>query len=143
MTMKIELAWAAGLFEGEGSIHAQTSGGRKYLLLNLSSTDKDVVERFARAMQCGKVYGPYTEKNPLRPRWSWHAKNKADAAQAVELLEPFLCERRRAKLEEVRELVANQPPPRSLRGCTIPMETRQKMSEAHKLRWAKRKAART
>ena len=106
-----EIAWAAGLFEGEGSIHCNNSNGRKYLLLNLSSNDHDVVERFAAAIGCGKVYGPYLDKNAKNPRWSWHAKNKADAEHAVAILEPFLCSRRRAKLASVREEVANQRPP--------------------------------
>lgn len=111
MSSETEIAWAAGLFEGEGSIHANRINGRVYLLLNLSSTDRDVVERFHRIIGCGKVYGPYYEKNPLRPRYSWHTKNKADSEQALKLLEPWLCERRIAKAAEVRRLVAEQPPP--------------------------------
>lgn len=131
-----EIAWAAGLFEGEGSIFANNNAGRKYLGLNLSSTDEDVVRKFAVIMGCGKVYGPYYEKNPSRPRYSWHTKSKADGVQAAVLLEPFLCERRLAKLIEVRALVAAQAPPETGKGATLSAERRAKLSEGMKRYWA-------
>jgi hypothetical protein len=136
MTDALEVAWAAGLFEGEGSIHANTIKGRIYLLLNLSSNDRDVVERFARAIGCGRVYGPYLDKNATNPRWSWHAKSKADSAHALSLLEPFLCVRRRAKLAEVRARVEAQPAPQTGPGVTLSDERRAKLSDGMKRYWA-------
>jgi len=50
-----EIAWAAGLFEGEGSI--TQSGG--ILHLRLKMTDESVVRRFEEAVRYGEVYGPY------------------------------------------------------------------------------------
>lgn len=137
-----EIAWAAGLFEGEGSIHVNSintkRSTRRYLLLNLSSQDLDVVERFAAAMGCGKIYGPYNDKGARRPRWSWHAKNAADTAQALALLEPFLCERRTARLSELRALVASQPPPIT-RGWKLSDEHRKQISDRMVETWARRK----
>ena len=123
MNDAMELAWAAGLFEGEGSIHSSRAGGRHYMYLNLSSTDEDVVRRFCAAVGCGGVYGPYTEKNPLRPRWSWHARRIAEAEHVASLLEPFLCKRRRAKLEEVRERLNSQPKPMTGKSHRKPLRT--------------------
>src|SRR5207245_5183125 len=48
-----DIAWAAGLFEGEGSI--TQSGGR--VRLSLKMTDEESVRRFAKIIQRGTVYG--------------------------------------------------------------------------------------
>jgi hypothetical protein len=133
-----DIAWAAGLFEGEGSIHANSIKKRRYLMLNLSSTDEDVVRKFAAVIGCGKVYGPYYEKSKpgKKPRFSWHTKSKADGIQAASLLEPFLCERRLAKLQAVRALVEAQPAPKTGWGIGVSDERRKALSERMKRYWA-------
>lgn len=50
-----QVAWAAGLFEGEGCV--TKAGGR--VNLRVTSTDQDVLEQFAAFVGAGKVYGPY------------------------------------------------------------------------------------
>lgn len=70
-----EIAWAAGLFEGEGCI--TVSNGRPVMRLN--STDADTPRRFCEIVGAGKVYGPYG----------------IDAMLTVQLLSPWFGERRR------------------------------------------------
>lgn len=50
-------AWAAGLFEGEGSIIIQnySHGGRGFKL-QLSMVDKDVVKKFHEVVKCGQLH---------------------------------------------------------------------------------------
>jgi hypothetical protein len=50
-----QLAWAAGLFEGEGTI---TMCGLTFTL-QLKNTDESVVDRFIEIVELGHVYGPY------------------------------------------------------------------------------------
>jgi hypothetical protein len=50
-----QIAWAAGLFEGEGCI--TLSGERFQLALN--NTNEGVVYAFRRILDIGRVYGPY------------------------------------------------------------------------------------
>lgn len=62
-TDPIELAWAAGLFDGEGHIsfrYAVSNGTTLYRRMEIQITQIDtyVLERFARAVGYGKVYGP-------------------------------------------------------------------------------------
>jgi len=52
-----EVAWAAGFFEGEGSI--TQSNGR--LVTRLRNTDEEPIYRFASIVKFGEVYGPYTQ----------------------------------------------------------------------------------
>ena len=102
----IEIAWAAGLFEGEGTItSAKRPNGKRHLRLALGSTDEDVVRRFHAAVGVGSVggpYGPYVEGR--KPHWQWHSACRK-ANQALDLLLPHLGERRVARAEEVRSLV--------------------------------------
>ena len=91
-----EIAWAAGLFEGEGSI--TQNGGR--LFIRLKMTDEDVVLRFAEIARYGEVYGPYNHQlrdgYVRKPYWVWLAP-EYDALEVLEMLWPWLSERRRAQ----------------------------------------------
>jgi hypothetical protein len=97
-----EIAWAAGLFEGEGSI--TVSSGTPRLQMKLS--DAPVLVRFAEVVSVGKIYGPY---GPYRrsfptslqklPFWMWVCER--EAAQVVAAFAPWLGRRR---LDRAREL---------------------------------------
>lgn len=94
-----DVAWAAGLFEGEGSI---THDDRD-LQVTLVNTDLEIVERFFEIVDRGKIYGPYTQGYrdgyTRKPRWLWVAKG--DAGQDVlEILAPWLSLRRREQARE-------------------------------------------
>ena len=56
-----ELAWAAGFYDGEGSSFARAhgKGGAKTAGITIGQADPEVLERFCRAVQMGKVCGPY------------------------------------------------------------------------------------
>jgi hypothetical protein len=55
-----EIAWAAGLFEGEGCISYIRPWGREPdIQAALAMTDEDVVRRFDEIVDRGRVYGPY------------------------------------------------------------------------------------
>jgi hypothetical protein len=91
-----EIAWAAGLFEGEGSITG--SGGR--LDVRVKMTDEPVVRHFAKVMDCGRVYGPYNyeyrDGSKRKPHWVWVAVS-TEAFDVLQILWPWLGERRRAQ----------------------------------------------
>jgi hypothetical protein len=86
-----ELAWAAGFFEGEGSI--TQSNGRP--LLQVRNNDPAPLHRFRRAVQAGKVYGPYTTRTRMsrKPFWQWAATG-CDGLDVLRMLSPWLSERR-------------------------------------------------
>jgi hypothetical protein len=99
-------AWAAGLFEGEGTIYLDRSrdkrgNGRVRLALALSSTDLDVIRRFRTAVDCGTVVGPYTPTKGVKPYWTWRVRRERDALLLIERFRPLLGERRLARLSEL------------------------------------------
>jgi hypothetical protein len=146
MTRDQAIAWAAGLFEGEGTICVGThsSNRRKFIRLALSTTDEDVMRRFAAVIGCGRVNGPYVDgRTNNKPRWHWQETTLEGTDKALALLLPFLGERRLQQLADTRAVVEAQPPAGVFmrRGMTHTDEARRKMSEAVKQSWVRRKAA--
>lgn len=69
-----ELAWAAGLFDGEGSIGLYSAGRAqrwKHLRLAVGQSDTEVLIRFNAAVGgLGKLTGPYKgSKNTKKPQF--------------------------------------------------------------------------
>ena len=100
------LAWAAGLFEGEGCFTAWKSYKRKdgktriYLRASMSSTDKDVLEKFVATVGIGKVYNhrdgtvmSHPAVKTQKPSWQWSVSGK-QAVEVGEMLLPWLGKRR-------------------------------------------------
>lgn len=110
-----ELAWAAGLFEGEGSFTINRSNGGRYSYpwAVLAMSDRDVVEKFASIMECGNIQIENRTKRAAHHKtlYRWSAKSRADFEQAASLLEPRLGQRRSEQLTRVREQAS---PPRHL-----------------------------
>jgi hypothetical protein len=91
-----EIAWAAGVFEGEGCM--TVSNGRPTMRLN--STDEDTPRRFFEIVGAGKVYGPYARAWPRKAVWIWVAYG-IDAMLTVQLLSPWFGRRRRARARDL------------------------------------------
>ena len=102
---EIEIAWAGGLFEGEGCItHKDKKKGCRFAI---RMTDLDPLERFLLAVQVGSITGPYFPPNPKhKPFWIWGAGHKDDVLLVYSLLAPYLGFRRRAKFAEFKERLA-------------------------------------
>lgn len=86
--METELAWAAGLFEGEGTV--ATCNGRRRLQVKMISESS--VRRFHEAIGVGKMYGPYGPyKSQLgsKPIYLWIAE-KEDRDIAILRLRPYV-----------------------------------------------------
>lgn len=104
---EIDIAWAAGLFEGEGTAMTGQSGKRhkdgmrnRTPHLSLGSTDYDVLYKFWSVLgERGAIYGPYLKEN-RKPFWKWEASWRAARDIATQLW-PYMCSRRAGKFTEV------------------------------------------
>jgi hypothetical protein len=94
------LAWAAGLFEGEGSIsiHQRRNG-----IVHLAMTDADVVERFAKVMGFGRIYHHPQDKRKAtyKPLINWVAGSFEHVQAAIAMMWPWLGTRRQSRAIEV------------------------------------------
>jgi len=93
------IAWAAGLFEGEGNCRIGTRGRP---VVQLRMTDEDVVRRFADAVGCGNVK-QYPGYHGNQPTWAWYVTSKDNVLQVLGALWPYLGERRLEQATEVIE----------------------------------------
>lgn len=104
---KLDIAWAAGLFEGEGCI---TPGARaNQFRLILISTDRDVVEQFFGVMCVGRVFKirPRTDAKPhYKQQWRYEANAAGDVLYVLKLLRPFFGQRRGARADEAIEVLS-------------------------------------
>jgi hypothetical protein len=110
--MDCQLAWLAGLFEGEGYLGLSHEGRPQ---IQLGMTDEDVVNRACKIAGVGYV--------KVRPRltkggkqmWYWTVGRCEEAAQIIELMLPFLGERRSKRAKEVLHSWHTNPLPKRLR----------------------------
>ncbi len=104
MARDVDIAWAAGLFEGEGS--CMIRGKKRQPVLALSMTDEDVVRRFHTIVERGTV-NTYRAYQPNRKRqWHWQVASKDDVLYVLALFWDYLGERRREVACEVIERAA-------------------------------------
>lgn len=121
------MAWAAGLFEGEGSIVLHNDGRR--VLLALGMTDRDVVERFAAIVEAGAV--TTLRRDDRAPQYKrmyrWTVGSNAEVVRLLTLMRPWLGDRRGAKADEALEQIAvsrtrcarGHEKPADTKGCAI------------------------
>jgi len=101
MKRDIDIAWAAGLFEGEGCITVRMVG-HKYPSwgITLVMTDEDVVRKFTEIIGCGNLRLEPSRNPKRKPIWCWNTYNRIDVFNTLEMLLPYLGARRRSRAEE-------------------------------------------
>ena len=108
--MTPDLAWAAGLFEGEGCVRVNHRADKRNpkrhlyhgLTLSIGMCDREPLDTFAEAAGVGKVMGPYGPygKPHHSPFFSYALHGKV-AARVMEGLLPWLSQRRRQQYTDV------------------------------------------
>jgi hypothetical protein len=109
MTDLTQIAWLAGLLEGEGTFHTSHTGSF-YVRVTLEMTDEDVVRKAAQLMEDAPVSGPRIRKKGLgtKPYYSTSISGyKASRVMAAVL--PFMGRRRAAKIRELIHLWEYRP----------------------------------
>lgn len=101
----LELAWAAGYFEGEGCFslakRKDRPTGRPQAAACVRNTDEDTLRRFHAAVGCGSVSAHPPQVKGNKPFWQWSVRGHSCASRVIILLYPWLGNRRRAKAEEL------------------------------------------
>lgn len=97
-----ELAWLAGIIEGEGCIYfVNRRGWRGGIRVHM--TDEDVVRRCLAVTGLGFIYAGTTPAG--RPAWHWNVTRRDDCARLLLALYPLMGKRRQAKIAETAEKV--------------------------------------
>lgn len=103
---ELEVAWLAGLLEGEGAFlmywPPPGPGGKQYLRLRvqLQMTDRDVVERVHQLVGLGSFYKAKREKPHWKDTYGWTLSARQPVVALLWLLLPHMGERRQQRIRE-------------------------------------------
>jgi hypothetical protein len=112
LTRDTELAWAAGFYEGEGSLSISTLyKGKKRcpeckqfhfrtIRLSVPQHESTRLVRFQEAVGYGKIRGPYIVEAKT-PRWVWNNSGVHEVRPILKLLWPYFTPFTRAKTKAV------------------------------------------
>lgn len=92
-----EAAWAAGLIEGEGCF--SLTGPTAVLILQM--TDEEPVRRLASLCPGARVSVIEPKKSNHKPLYRMYLGGWVNLAPVADAIRPWLCVRRRNKLDEV------------------------------------------
>jgi hypothetical protein len=97
-----ELAWAAGLFDGEGCIFTANSQSRYgYPRMSMGQNDPEVLQRFASAVEAGTVLIRGTLTSAGKEHWVYRCTQWRDVQAIVAKLWPWLGSVKRAQAKVV------------------------------------------
>lgn len=118
---RTELAWLAGLLEGEGCFYLKWRGKGAHgeelyptMCVQLAMTDEDIVQRAAAFTGVGKVrkashVGVRLDGEPCKDKWVWWVGRREGCEDLMRLLLPFMGERRSSKIIEILAAGAANP----------------------------------
>jgi hypothetical protein len=91
--MSTQIAWATGIFEGEGYMGKRNTGNSARLTMRMC--DFDVVERVYEIFGCGNLglFHPESHKTH-KPQLGWNVGKKADVIKCLSLMLPYFGYRR-------------------------------------------------
>jgi len=101
------IAWVAGLFEGEGCIHAPTSG--RGVCLTLKMTDRDIVERLDALFPCPRIGTKLPSQPHHKTQYIWTITKGEEMKSILALISPHFGERRSARARELMAVLENRP----------------------------------
>jgi hypothetical protein len=118
------VAWAAGVFEGEGTIYVRSAWvygvfvRDAYASLSMSMTDLDVMEKFRVVVGGGALF-PLKKKakEHHKQQWRWTIGRLPEVQRVLQLFRPYLGSRRGAKADRALALVVGSHIKRTDRLC--------------------------
>lgn len=113
---KTDVAWAAGLFEGEGCITLTRPTFQKkrgvsryaYYRLILQMSDEDVVIRFMQIVGEGRISIVTPKITNHKIGYRWGCSDRDGVEKILNMLLPFLGERRSARARECLEALSRE-----------------------------------
>jgi len=92
-----EIAWVAGILEGEGC-WTQTRNGWS---IQVGMSDKDIIERLKSLTAVGHIYDQKSRQESHKAMYTWHVFRQHHREWLTSKVWPWLGERRRARIKEL------------------------------------------
>jgi hypothetical protein len=114
---ELDIAWAAGLYEGEGwcelTYSTTVPEAARRARICVGSTDRDVLAKLEKIFG-GTVIDKNRGADALphwKQAWTWRLASIADVVDAIKRMWPYLASRRRGQLQPILDAYALMPPP--------------------------------
>lgn len=109
---RLEVAWAAGFYDGEGSVSCTSNNGNQYARVQLSvgqkneadGTPAETLVRFMAAVKKGKIYKKTSAVKELDMR-QFGVHKRRDVESVLLLLWPFLSTTKKLQTENAFRLL--------------------------------------
>lgn len=139
----VEVAWVAGLLEGEGTFWTKTrtrgDARYRYPVVGMTMTDEDVIRRLHEVTGAGNVHGPFKPPEhdgyKRKARWQWQVTAADDAVALMAAIREHMGKRRGEAIDLALSAWKGKKPttgrdwkPESLEKLSASM----KQSEAHR-----------
>lgn len=117
IVLRIDLAWAAGFFDGEGTttagdrIDSRTKTKARKITVSAAQSDRERLDHLASVLGVGNVRGPYAAKGPnSKPYHVWSVASFQAAQHCVCLMWNWLgSEKRKQAAAALRKYHAFEP----------------------------------
>jgi hypothetical protein len=102
---RAEAAWVAGIFEGEGSFSS-----KKRPRMTVAMTDFDITQRLRNVTGVGLLFqATPSGKTYYKPVQIWAVQRARHVKGLIEILYPWLGDRRRASADQILLLIKGMP----------------------------------
>lgn len=102
-----EIAWVAGLLEGEGCFGLRAGERAKYPRVTCAMTDADVLSKL-NSIYPGSVK-PRRVRGNRKPCWVWDLSMREDLVVLLNDIRPHMGDRRGAKIDEIFDIIKGNP----------------------------------
>jgi hypothetical protein len=108
------LAWAGGLYDGEGSasvsLHRTHEGhfSPEVAVTQSGMARPQVLERLQEVLGRGRIYGPYEQAGATLPVYRWKAAAKDDVTYTLYVLSPWIGRVKRDQARKVLRVLSEQ-----------------------------------
>jgi hypothetical protein len=97
-----QVAWVAGILEGEGSFVSGKAAG-----ITVTMTDLDIIRRLQQVTGVGRIHPTTRRKNHHKDAWIWAVRRRIHIRQIVNAVLPWLGERRSAAARNLLDRIAD------------------------------------
>lgn len=106
VTAECNIAWAAGIVEGEGCMSLVKTKSGLYPKLTVQMSDEDIILRLKDILNCGTVSSHQRGIN--KRLYQLNVYTKSDLYETIKVLYPYFGKRRKEKAEEVMTFLENK-----------------------------------
>lgn len=96
----VEVAWTAGVVEGEGSIR---KGGKLRGRLCIAITNHDIIERLHRTTGIGIMHDQGRQREHYKQVWDWTVTRRENMCAIATAVAPLLLRRRREQISSISD----------------------------------------